>query len=459
LSPPTSAELTPLSGKLDELCGLIGRGEKPRAKHKVGVEYEKLGLVGAAREPLRYEGGRASIRGLLEALAERRGWEPMLDGSAWIGVVSKQGASVQLEPGGQVELSGAPASTLWEATREIEEHERILDEIAMPLGIRWIWPGMHPTLAPLALGPVPKRRYAIMDRYLPTRGELARTMMRATCTVQANLDFETETDMGRKLRAAMGLSSVVSAMFANSPLREGRRSGYKSFRVHVWDHLDPDRTGLLRWVFDDAQPSYERYVRYALEVPLFFIERDGRYLDCAGLPFRELLAHGFEGHRATAADWQLHLTTLFPEVRLKTYLEMRGADCVPPALLMALPAVWKGVLYDATALDAGWDLVRRWSFSERSSHREEAARHGLAALAPRGHRTADLARELLEIVGFGLSRQARAAGHDDEGPLLGELARLVERGECPADATLAWFGAGDRKPAEILERYEARWPE
>ena len=302
---------------------------------------------------------------------------------------------------------------------------------------------------------MPKRRYVIMRRYLPTRGELAHYMMKSTATVQANLDFRDEPDMGRKLRASMGLSSLVTALFANSPggasvkgLPDVPASQlHRSWRWQVWRDTDPDRCGLLEWVFDGGDPTYERWVDYALDVPMFLLEKDGQIIDMAGRSFRSYAAQGFEGHEPVLGDWELHLSTLFPDVRLKTYLEMRSADCVPARLIPALPALWKGLLYDGSALDAAWDLVKNWSFAERLEHRERACVSGLAAEIPgKRYGTQELVQELLSI--------ARSALPEAERSILDEVEHIASTGQTLADATLGWLHGATRTTADLIAHYE-----
>jgi glutamate--cysteine ligase len=320
--------------------------------------------------------------------------------------------------------------------------------------VRWAWAGHDPVHGVDAIGWMPKQRYVIMRDYLPTRGGLALTMMKATCTVQANVDFASEVDMGKKLRAGMALASVVTAMFANSPLRSGRPCGHKSFRAHIWTDTDPDRTGLLPWTLGATLPTYEQWVTYALDAPMFFFQRDDAYVACAGLPFRRFMTHGHQGYGATMADWELHLSTLFPEVRLKTYLEMRSADCVKPELIPALPALWKGILYDGTALDAAWDLVRAWSLEDRHAHRADTARLALAAPVPqKTYETVELAKELLDIAVHGLKSIAAEREHADESIHLAPLEQLTRSGRSPADETLAWYARTSARDRDFAEHY------
>ena len=435
------------------LIDFIASGETPADRWTVGTEYEKH-VVDAQGRPLPYEAanGEPSIRGILQALADHRGWEPVMELEHLV-ALRKDGASVSLEPGGQLELSGAPLASLDEMRVELDHHTDDLSYLSDAFGVRWLWAGLHPLAGLDDIPWMPKRRYVIMRRYLPTRGALAHYMMKSTATVQANLDFSDEADMGHKLRASMALSSLVTALFANSPsgvkgLPELPTSRvYRSWRWQVWRDTDPDRCGLLEWVFDGAAPTYERWVDYALDVPMFLLEKNGQIIDMAGRSFRAYAAQGFDGHQPDLDDWELHLSTLFPDVRLKTYLEMRSADCVPARLIPALPALWKGLLYDGAALDAAWDLVKGWSFSERIEHREQACVSGLSAEIPgKSYRTQELVQELLSIARSGLPEEERS--------MLEEIAHIASTGRTLADTTLSWLEGAHRTSADIMAHYE-----
>lgn len=432
----------------------LAKGARPASAWQVGTEYEKLAVWGPQGVPLHYapQGDVPGIRSVLEAMGSWADWSPGEEGGSLIALTGEDG-SITLEPGGQFELSGAPLATMAEMVAELDRHRADLARVSAELGVRWLWTGAHPVHGLDELGWMPKARYDIMRRYLPTRGALAHPMMKTTCTVQANFDFADERDMGEKLRTSTGLSSVVAAMFANSPFRQGRLCGFKSWRWHIWTDTDPDRCGLLPWVFDGESPSFARYVDYALEVPLFFLLRGENYIDCAGLPFGDFLRRGHEGQGATLDDWILHLSTLFPDVRLKTYLEVRSADCVAPDLLPSLPALWKGILYDDTARRAAWDLVSTWSFTERVAHRDAAARRGLQAPVPgKSYDTADVARELCAIARYGLDALATEDG-ESEARYLEPLEALMAARQCPADQTIAWYEEEPRDAAALHSHY------
>jgi glutamate--cysteine ligase len=354
----------------------------------------------------------------------------------------KDGASITLEPGGQLELSGAPLRTIFETCDEFHRHLDLIRRVSEPLGLLWLSLGANP-LQGLEEAPVmPKGRYGIMREYLPARGDLALHMMHLTATVQANLDFESEADMANKMRTAMTVTPIVSALFANSPLYRGKPSGYVTRRLHIWSRTDPDRCGMLPFVFE-PDFSYARYTEWALDVPMFFVVRDGGYLPARGTTFRSFLEKGFEGHRPTLEDWDLHLTTLFPEVRLKRFIEVRGADAVPPGLICALPALWKGILYDADAMAAAEALADQWSFEQRVASLDAVARAGLAAEVA-GEPVLGLARELVAIADEGLRRIGHAGSSSpDERGFLDPIRERLDHERSPGE--------------EILQRWEGEW--
>ncbi|MEN8159477.1 MAG: glutamate--cysteine ligase [Myxococcota bacterium] len=436
-------------GSVDDLVAYARAGEKPREAFRVGTEHEKIGLRSADLRPVPYE-GEQGIEGVLGAVAEQDGWAPIYENDALI-ALEKDGASITLEPGGQLELSGAPLATIFETCAEFHRHLDLIRRVSEPRGIVWLSLGANPLHDVAEIPRVPKQRYGIMRSYLPVKGELALDMMHLTATVQANLDYATEEDMVAKMRTAMGVSPIVSAMFANSALHLGKPSGFVSRRVHIWRHVDPDRCGMLPFVFD-PDFGYARYVEWALDVPVFFVLRDGHYLPTGGAPFRALLESGFEGSPVTLLDWDLHLTTLFPEVRLKQFLEVRGADAVPPGLICALPALWKGLLYDPDAQEAAWRLVSAWSAAEREAALDAVARRGLAAEVVGGP-VLDLAHELVAIARAGLARIGDGSGEDpDETRFLAPLQEVLERGRSPGEEVLLrWENEWDRSPARLID--------
>jgi glutamate--cysteine ligase len=394
--------------------------------------------------------GDDGIEGVLAALAAETGWSELREDGALI-ALEGEGASVTLEPGGQLELSGAPLRTIFETCAELTRHLELIRRVSEPRRIVWLALGANPFHDVDEMPRVPKARYAVMRRYLPARGELALHMMHLSATVQANFDYASEADMAAKLRTAMGVSPLVSALFANSALHLGKPSGFVSRRVHIWRHVDPDRCGMLPFVFEPGF-GYERYVEWALDVPMFFVLHEGEYRPARGRSFRRYLAEGHEGKRATLQDWNLHLTTLFPEVRLKQFLEVRGADAVPSDLTCALPALWKGVLYDADACEAAWRLVADWPFAEREAALEAVARRGLAAEVA-GRPVLALARELVEIARAGLARIGHGrGGESDERGFLDPVSAVAERGRSPGEELLArWEGAWRGSPERLIE--------
>src|SRR5437868_10435851 len=352
-------DLTPIESR-EELVAWFAEGAKPKAQWRVGTEHEKFAFTTDTHEPVPYEGQR-SIRSLLVGMQHLLGWEPIMDGPNIIGLADVTGGgAISLEPGGQFELSGAPLETIHQTCSELMAHLAQLREIARPLGIGFLGLGMSPTWTRAEIPMMPKGRYRIMTAYMPKVGNHGLDMMYRTCTVQANLDYSGEADMVKKLRVGLALQPVVTAMFANSPFTEAKPNGFLSFRSEIWRDTDPDRSGMLPWAFEPGM-GFERYVDYALGVPMYFVKRGDRYIDVAGLSFRDLMAGrlpGLPGERATISDCANHVSTIFPEVRLKRYLEMRGADVGSLRRLPALPAFWIGLLYDNDVLDEALSLVK-----------------------------------------------------------------------------------------------------
>ena len=433
----------------DQLVAWFAAGEKPAKDWRVGTEHEKIGLSARDHASVPFEGPRG-IAAVLERVAELDGWKRIREGTHLI-ALEKDDASITLEPGGQLELSGAPLRTIHQTCSEFQGHLSLMKRVCEPLGIVWLGLGINPIHGVDQIPQMPKQRYRLMRSYLPRRGSLALEMMHATATVQANFDFESEADMVAKLRMALGVSPIVSAIFANSGLSEGKANGYVSRRLHIWQHTDPDRTGLLPIAFEPGF-GYRHYVEWALDVPMFFVVRDGRYQAADGISFRRFMTDGWGGARATLDDWSRHLTTLFPEVRLKHVIEVRGADAVPPGLTCSLPALWKGLLYDAGAREAAWQLVAGSSHEEREAARGEVARRGLAARFA-GRRVLDLARELAAISREGLRRIAHAGRRDpDETGYLDPVSQQLELGLSPGQVVLdRWEGEWGRSLDRLIE--------
>ncbi len=371
------------------------------------------------------------------------GWEPILEGETIIGLADVTGGgAISLEPGGQFELSGAPVATLHQTCGELAAHLAQLSEVAHPLGLGFLSLGMSPKWTRAETPMMPKGRYKIMAAYMPKVGSLGLDMMFRTCTVQVNLDFSSEADMVKKLRVGLALQPVATAIFANSPFTHGKPNGFLSFRSEIWRDTDPDRTGMLPFAFEDGM-GFERYVDYALSVPMYFVKRGAEYIDVAGSSFRDLLAGkhpALPGERATISDWANHLSTLFPEVRLKRYLEMRGADDGPRERICALSALWTGILYDSRALDAAWDLVKDWTAEERERLRDEVPREGFNA-AIRERKVQGLARDMVLLARGGLQRRHRLDHYSgqDESYFLDPLEEIVDSGKTPAEVLLARY--------------------
>jgi glutamate--cysteine ligase len=446
----TETDAAPL--RLEDLAAALASGCKPPSAFRVGAEHEKFGFHPATLGPVAY-GGPDGIEALLKGLM-RFGWQGEYEasdtGPVLIGL-TRDGANVSLEPGGQFELSGAPLATMHDICAETSRHLRETKTVADALGIGFLGLGFSPIWARDDVPIMPKGRYAIMRAYMPKVGGRGLDMMFRTCTVQANLDFSSEADMVKKFRVSLALQPVATALFANSPFTDGKPNGWLSARGQVWTDVDPDRTGLLDFVFQDGF-GFETYARYAVDVPMYFAKRDGRYIDLSGRSFRRFLAGELDelpGRRPTAKDWGDHLTTLFPEVRLKTYLEMRGADSGPQPFLCALPALWTGVLYDDAALAAAWDLAKGWTTEQRTALRLDAARHGLKAQVA-GRSLQDVARDMVAIAREGLKRRNRLnAGMLDETVFLNPVSEVAESGITPAERLLdlyhgPWAGDASR---------------
>jgi len=421
-------------------------GETEPSDWKVGTEHEKIGIYADTYERLTYEGDRG-IAVLLERIAKRDDWQRIFEGENLV-ALEKQGASITLEPGGQLELSGAPLRFTRETCAEFNNHVELLKEVSEDLGILWLGIGHDPIHSVDKIPRMPKARYDIMRSYLPTRGSLALHMMHATATVQANFDYRDESDMVAKMRAAMGATPLVSALFANSSFSDGKENGFASKRVHIWRDTDPDRCGMLEWVFE-RDFGYREYMEWALDVPMFFIVRGGRYIAANGLPFRQFIKSGLDGERATFADWDSHLTTLFPEVRLKHIIEVRGADTASRELICALPAVWKGILYDADARAAAGAMAANVSAEDRDAGLVDVSRRGLAARYA-GRPVLEWLRELLAISTAGLEAMvSRGEAAPGEADFLEPLYEILDRGRSPGEELLArwggdWEGSMDR---------------
>ncbi|MEA2990745.1 MAG: glutamate--cysteine ligase [Alphaproteobacteria bacterium] len=437
-------DMTPIETR-DALVAWFEAGGKPKSQFRIGTEHEKFVFTAEGHRPVPYD-GRRSIRSLLEGMQSMLGWEPIVEEGNIIGLFDVTGGgAISLEPGGQFELSGAPVETVHQTCSELMAHLAQVKEVARPLGIGFLGLGMTPDWTRAEIPTMPKGRYRIMTAYMPKVGRFGLDMMYRTCTVQTNLDFSSEADMVKKLRVALALQPVGTAMFANSPFTEGKPNGFLSFRSEIWRDTDADRSGMLPWAFEPGM-GFERYVDYALDVPMYFVKRGDRYIDVAGQSFRDLMAGrlaALPGEHATISDWANHISTIFPEVRLKRYLEMRGSDAGPWRRLPALSAYWAGLLYDDAALDAAWEIVKDWSAPERQTLRDDVPKLGFKATI-RGWSLLTLAKATLALAEKGLARRRRldAAGHD-ETRYLRPIQEFVARGITPAE--------------ELLEKFHGPW--
>ncbi|WP_435139374.1 glutamate--cysteine ligase [Pseudopelagicola sp. nBUS_19] len=428
-----------------QLAEYLEAGCKPRDKWSIGTEHEKFGYCKNTLNPLPYEGKR-SILAVLQGLRDRHGWKPIDESGKLIGL-EKGGANVSLEPGGQLELSGAPLENIHQTCDEVNEHLKDVKDIADKIGVGFIGLGAAPVWRQEDMPLMPKGRYRLMDSYMRQVGSMGTTMMRRTCTVQVNLDFSSEVDMVQKLRVALALQPVATALFANSPFLDGKPNGHKSWRSRVWRDLDSDRTGMLPFVFEDGF-GFEAWVQYALDVPMYFVYRDGKYVNALGMSFRDFLKGdlpALPGETPTLSDWADHLTTAFPEARIKKYMEMRGADGGPWRRLCALPAFWVGLMYDQSSLDAAWDLVKGWDTETREALRVAASQSGLQACVGSINMLAT-AREVIAISEAGLKARARPGAGGliaDETHFLNALVESLESGKVPAD--------------ELLDQYHGEW--
>ncbi|MCL4685046.1 glutamate--cysteine ligase [Myxococcota bacterium] len=443
-----SADLAQPVASIDDLVDYFRAGEKPRERWRLGVEHEKLGLRVPAIQPLPYE-GPGGVEDLLRRIAREPSdppWHAIEEDGHVMGLDGP--GSVSLEPGAQLEQNGQPLVAMADVCAEFQEHLAFLRRVSEPLGIVWLGLGCHPFHKTGELPRVPRERYRIMRQFLPARGGLAMDMMHATASVQASFDWSDEADLVEKLRMALAVTPIASALFANSSLWEGRPSGWISRRMAIWRDTDPDRCGLLPQAFE-PDFGYRRYAEWALDIPMFFLVREGRYRPLDAMSFRRFWQEGIEGEHATLADWDRHLTTIFPEVRIKRVLEVRNADAVPPSLLCTMPALWKGLLYDADARIAAAALAP-WDVAERDAVHVDVARRGLAAATPSGAPLLPLARELVRIAGEGLRRQAPRGV--DESRHLEPLEELVARGRSPGEEVLArWQGDWAGRPDRLIE--------
>jgi len=439
-----------------QLIQYIASGAKPEADWRVGTEYEKVGVLQENGLAAPFSGKRG-IEAVLERLADRFGWVPKRERGRIIALTGRD-ANITVEPGGQLELSGEQCSSIHCAHQELIEHIKEIVTVGQEVGIVFLGLGIQPISAVDTIEWVPKRRYEIMGPYMTRVGTLGQKMMKQTATVQANFDFGDEHDAMRKFRVGMGLVPLISAMFANSSVSEGRTNGFMTLRGHIWTDTDNARSGLLPFVFS-SDAGIEDYVEWALDVPMYFIIRNGEYVE-THQTFRDYLRNGMGSERATLEDWALHLTTLFPEVRLKRYLEVRSADSQPPELMLSLPALLKGILYERDSLEGAWDLVRSWTWDERRTIYGDAHREGLYARIRRIS-LADLARELVSISAAGLRRQGKLNERgEDERIYLDRLEELVRHGKSLGRMLAeSWEGTWNRDVTRLIAHTTYRLPQ
>ena len=431
--------------RYEQMAEYLASGCKPKEDWRIGTEHEKFGFCKDSLLPLPYEGER-SIHAVLSALRDRHDWQELREGDKLIGL-TKDGANISLEPGGALELSGAPLETIHETCDEVNVHLKEVKDIADEIGVGFIGLGAAPTWMHEQMPLMPKGRYKLMDAYMGKVGTMGRTMMRRTSTVQVNLDYSSEADMIQKLRVGIALQPVAVALFANSPFFEGQLNGHKSWRSRVWRDTDNARAGMIPFVFDDDF-GFERWVEYALDVPMYFVYRDGKYIDALGQSFRDFLdgkLPALPGEKPTLSDWADHLTTAFPEARIKKYIEMRGADGGPWRRLCALPAFWVGLCYEQDSLDVAWDLVKDWDAEAREALRVAASVDGLHAKVGNIDMH-ELSKSVLDIAHAGLAKRARPGAGGmipDETHFLNALMESIETKKTPAD--------------ELMDHYNGAW--
>ena len=436
----------------DDLLAIFAKGEKPKDRWRIGTEHEKFVYFKDSHRAPSYE-EKGGIHALLIGLT-KYGWEPIYEGDKIIALGGPDG-NVSLEPAGQLELSGAPLENLHQTCAETGRHLDQVKAVGDRLGLGYLGLGMWPDKTRAELPIMPKGRYAIMLDHMPRVGSMGLDMMLRTCTIQTNLDYASEADMVKKFRVSLALQPLATALFANSPFTEGKPNGFLSYRSHIWTDTDPHRTGMLPFVYQDGF-GYERYADYMLDVPMYFVFRDGGYIDAAGLSFKDFLKGELSvlpGEKPLFGDWTDHLSTAFPEVRLKSFLEMRGADGGPWNTICALPAFWVGLLYDQTALDAAWDEVKHWTIADHHRIRAEVPRLGLAAQGPRGRTFQQLGKTILDIADAGLAARARLNGiGDSEQGFLDPLREIVKSGKPPAQRLLdAYHGAWGGDLSKVYE--------
>lgn len=452
-----TTDQTPISS-VTELSEYLDAGSKPKERFRIGTEHEKFAFFRADNSPVPYFGD-ASIQALLNGMRDKLGWEEIIDAGHIIGLAEPSGmGAISIEPGGQFELSGAPLETIHQTCKESNQHLATVREIAEPMGIRFLGIGGSPKWSLAETPRMPKSRYDIMTRYMPKVGTKGLDMMYRTCTIQVNLDFSSEADMRKKMRVSMKLQSLATALFAASPFTEGKPNGLSSWRGDIWRDTDNQRSGLLDFTFGDDF-RFEQYVEWALDVPMYFVVRDGKYHDCTHVTFRQFMGGALKGEIAawepTMGDWTNHLSTLFPDVRLKRFLEMRGADGGPWRRICALPAFWVGLLYDDAALDAADALTKDWGFAEVNDLRNAVPVEGLKARF-RGHELLDIGRDVLAISRDGLKARGRLNGEgQDESVFLAPLDEVLAKKTTLSDDLLMLYnGRWNTSVDPVFEEYQ-----
>ena len=440
----------------EQMIEYIASGCKSKEDWRIGTEHEKFGYCKDTLQPLAYDGER-SIVAVLKGLRDRYNWIPIEESKKLIGL-QKDGANISLEPGGQLELSGATLETIHETCDEVNSHLKEVKSIADSLDVGFIGLGAAPSWKHEDMPMMPKGRYKLMTGYMDLVGNMGKSMMYRTACVQVNLDFSSEADMVQKLRVALALQPVAIALFSNSPFFEGKPNGHKSWRSRIWRSLDDDRTGMLPFVFEDGF-GFEKWVDYALDVPMYFVYRNGKYINALGQSFRDFLKcelPALPGEPPKLSDWADHLTTIFPEARLKKFIEMRGADGGPWRRLCALPAFWVGICYNQSSLDAAWDLAKRWDIETRESWRIAASVDGLDAIV-NGQKMIDIAKEVVSIAQTGLKARAKVGAQgllQDESHFLNALSDSLDIGKTPADELLdLYYGEWDKDINRIFENF------
>jgi glutamate--cysteine ligase len=442
--------------KKDELEAYFHQGAKSRDRWRIGTEYEKVGVDRSTGRAIPYSGPRG-VEFILREMVERYDWQPE-EQDGHIIALARGKEQIHLEPGGQIELSGEPCESIHCTYNEFRQHVRELLEICDELQIAFLGLGIQPLSRVEEIEWVPKKRYRIMGPYMPKVGRLGQRMMKQTATVQANIDYSDEKDAMAKFRTGMGLTPIIIAMFANSPISDGQLNGYRSFREHIWTDTDRNRSGLLKFAFD-PDVTFAHYVQYALDVPMYFIIRNKDYIDMTHLTFRQFLERGHNGERATIEDWDAHLTTLFPETRIKRYIEVRSADSQRPELMPTLAALIKGAFYDDDCLQGSWDLVKGWSWDERMEVYLASHKDALRARIRR-YSLLDLAHEFFQIAWEGLRRQGvQNDGFEDETKYLEPLKALLAEGKCPADIIIEkWQGELQQDIRKLIRYTEYELP-